>query len=147
VSKEAARCNVKLFAATNGNHGRAMARMGRLLSLNTYIYIPSDLEYHVKRGILDEGAQIITHDDDYYAEYIVFYYTSQYSTLAPLSVLISAQEVVFYTRYRSLVHSQRHLIATHPFYSVNMQLNIFYPIALLAPVPVATCIKCPGLFS
>jgi diaminopropionate ammonia-lyase family len=65
VSKEANKCNVKLFAATDGNHGRAVARMGRLLSLDTCIYIPSGLDDHVKRSVLDEGAQIITYDGDY----------------------------------------------------------------------------------
>uniref|UniRef100_A0A093V621 Diaminopropionate ammonia-lyase n=1 Tax=Talaromyces marneffei PM1 TaxID=1077442 RepID=A0A093V621_TALMA len=63
--KEATSCNVKLFAATDGNHGRAVARMGRLLSLITSIYVPSDLEDHAKQLISGEGAQVITYDGDY----------------------------------------------------------------------------------
>ncbi|EED17177.1 diaminopropionate ammonia-lyase, putative [Talaromyces stipitatus ATCC 10500] len=65
VSKEAAKCNLKLFAATDGNHGRAVARMAQLLSLQACVYVPLNIENHAKQLICNEGARIIIYDGDY----------------------------------------------------------------------------------
>ena len=49
---------VRLFAATDGNHGRALARMGSLLGLAVQIYVPAGLNPEAIRGIREEGAQV-----------------------------------------------------------------------------------------
>lgn len=48
-----------LVTATDGNHGRAIARLARLLDLGARIYVPAGLSPQALDGIRDEGAQII----------------------------------------------------------------------------------------
>ncbi|GLY82131.1 PLP-dependent lyase/thiolase [Actinoallomurus iriomotensis] len=49
-----------LSTATDGNHGRAIAHMARLLGLPCTIYVPSDLGAARVRSILAEGATVTT---------------------------------------------------------------------------------------
>jgi diaminopropionate ammonia-lyase family len=56
-----------LVTATDGNHGRAVARMAKLLGLTARIYIPSGLSDAAIEGIRGEGAELrplkLTYDD------------------------------------------------------------------------------------
>ena len=48
-----------LVAATDGNHGRAVARMARLLDLPARIFVPDDMVAARREGIASEGAEIV----------------------------------------------------------------------------------------
>src|SRR5262245_38464290 len=56
-----------LVAATDGNHGRAVARIARLLGFNARIYIPDDMAEARRQAIAGEGAELVvvsgTYDD------------------------------------------------------------------------------------
>lgn len=56
-----------LVAATDGNHGRAVARMAALLGLDALIYVPDDMVQARRDAIASEGAQVVvvhgTYDD------------------------------------------------------------------------------------
>lgn len=56
---------VKLFAATDGNHGRAVARMGAILGLAVQIYVPSGLNPSTIKHIREEGAAVEELDCSY----------------------------------------------------------------------------------
>jgi diaminopropionate ammonia-lyase len=49
---------LRLLAATDGNHGRAVARMARLLGLPAVILVPAAVGPHVTAAIAAEGAQV-----------------------------------------------------------------------------------------
>lgn len=49
---------IQLFAATDGNHGRAVAFMARTLSLEAHIFVPEMLDRHTCDLIAGEGAII-----------------------------------------------------------------------------------------
>jgi diaminopropionate ammonia-lyase len=51
---------LQLLTATAGNHGRAVARMGRWLGLPTLVMVPSSLEPATVDDIAGEGAEIRT---------------------------------------------------------------------------------------
>jgi diaminopropionate ammonia-lyase len=51
---------IRLCAATDGNHGRAVARMGRELGVEeTRIFVPRGIEEGVIRAIRGEGAEVV----------------------------------------------------------------------------------------
>lgn len=58
---------LRLVAATDGNHGRAVARMASLLGLSATILVPDDTAEARIDGIASEGAEVIvapgTYDD------------------------------------------------------------------------------------
>jgi diaminopropionate ammonia-lyase len=54
-----------LAAATDGNHGRAVARMARLLGLDAAIYVPEGTTLARLRAIESEGATVTVVDGDY----------------------------------------------------------------------------------
>ena len=54
-----------LACATDGNHGRAVARMARLLGFAARIYVPSDMAPARIAAIASEGAEVIRHDGTY----------------------------------------------------------------------------------
>ncbi|KAK6198450.1 hypothetical protein LQW54_010279 [Pestalotiopsis sp. IQ-011] len=54
-----------LFAATDGNHGRAVAFMAKLLSIEARIFIPRSLDDYTKNAIAGEGAKVIVGPGDY----------------------------------------------------------------------------------
>lgn len=56
---------IKLFAATDGNHGRAVARMAKLLGLESDIFVPAILDRLTQDLISSEGARVIVVDGDY----------------------------------------------------------------------------------
>lgn len=56
---------LRLVAATDGNHGRAVARMARLLGLDATIYVPDDMVQARRDAIASEGAEVIVFDGTY----------------------------------------------------------------------------------
>ncbi|TFY63946.1 hypothetical protein EVJ58_g2945 [Rhodofomes roseus] len=57
--------NLTLFAATEGNHGRAVARVAQLLGIGCTIYVPRDMPDATRNFIASEGAQIVEVNGDY----------------------------------------------------------------------------------
>jgi len=53
------------FAATDGNHGRAVARIANLLGLSARIYVPSGMYESTKLLIASEEARVVTVQGDY----------------------------------------------------------------------------------
>jgi diaminopropionate ammonia-lyase len=56
---------LSLVAATDGNHGRAVARVARLLELGAKIFVPEDMVLARREAIADEGAEVIVVDGTY----------------------------------------------------------------------------------
>ena len=56
---------LKLAAATDGNHGRAVARMGHLLGMETTIFVPYDMAPARIAAIESEGATVVVTDGYY----------------------------------------------------------------------------------
>lgn len=54
----AERAPIELVAATDGNHGRAVAHTARLLGLPAHIFLPADITAEAKAGIREEGADV-----------------------------------------------------------------------------------------
>ncbi len=54
-----------LVTATDGNHGRAVSRMGRLLGLKARVYVPAGLSSAALDGIHGEGADLVELDSIY----------------------------------------------------------------------------------
>src|SRR5918994_4902947 len=54
-----------LVAATDGNHGRAVARVARLLGLGAKIFVPRDMATARREAIASEGAEVIVVDGTY----------------------------------------------------------------------------------
>jgi diaminopropionate ammonia-lyase len=55
----------RLATATDGNHGRAVARMAALVGLASTIYVPRAMLRVRREAILSEGAELVEVDDDY----------------------------------------------------------------------------------
>jgi diaminopropionate ammonia-lyase len=51
-----------LVTATDGNHGRAVARMAQLLGLAARVYVPAGTTAKTLKAIADEGAQVVQTD-------------------------------------------------------------------------------------
>jgi diaminopropionate ammonia-lyase len=49
----------RLVAATDGNHGRAVARIAREIGLDATIYVPAAMVAARRRAIAEEGAEVI----------------------------------------------------------------------------------------
>ena len=64
--KHAARGNnVSLYASTEGNFGRAVARMATLLGVTACIYVPTIMVEDTQALIKGEGAEVVKVDDNY----------------------------------------------------------------------------------
>ena len=57
----------RLTSATDGNHGRAVARMASLLGLESTIYMPMFTAQARRDAITGEGAEVVVVDDEYVA--------------------------------------------------------------------------------
>ena len=55
----------KLFATTEGNHGRAVARMGSWLDVPVEILVPSTMEQSTINNLASEGADVIVSRGSY----------------------------------------------------------------------------------
>jgi diaminopropionate ammonia-lyase family len=65
ISAAAREDGIKLFAATDGNHGRAVARIASLLGLRAQIFVPDFMNAATKKLIAGEGAEVTSVDGDY----------------------------------------------------------------------------------
>lgn len=54
-----------LVAATDGNHGRAVAHMAKLLGLDAHIFVPDDMADARREAIKNEGATLTVIDGTY----------------------------------------------------------------------------------
>jgi len=50
---------LNLVAATDGNHGRALARVARLVGLGARIFVPEDMAAARHEAIAGEGAEVV----------------------------------------------------------------------------------------
>jgi diaminopropionate ammonia-lyase len=57
--------SVTLVCATDGNHGRALARLARMLTLPAHVYVPSDMTPARRDAIAHEGAHVEVVDGTY----------------------------------------------------------------------------------
>ena len=53
---------ITLVTATDGNHGRAVARMAQLLGLAVRVYVPAGTTAKTLKAIANEGAQVVQTD-------------------------------------------------------------------------------------
>ncbi|KAL2372240.1 diaminopropionate ammonia-lyase [Blastomyces gilchristii SLH14081] len=60
LSDTAREQSITLYAATDGNHGRAVAFMAKLLRIQARIYVPALLDEATKSLISNEGAKVIS---------------------------------------------------------------------------------------
>ncbi|KAI8954334.1 tryptophan synthase beta subunit-like PLP-dependent enzyme [Xylaria longipes] len=56
---------ISLHAATDGNHGRAVARMGAILSIPTEIWVPAGMHPSTIEVIRSEAAEVVVSSGDY----------------------------------------------------------------------------------
>ncbi len=54
-----------LIAATDGNHGRAVARMAKWLGVGAHILVPRDMAHARRQAIASEGARVTVVDGSY----------------------------------------------------------------------------------
>ena len=57
--------NIVLYAATDGNHGRAVARMGAIFGISSQIHVPSTMHAATIELIQSEGATVVTSTGSY----------------------------------------------------------------------------------
>jgi diaminopropionate ammonia-lyase len=65
VSVAAQEAKIELFTAIDGNHGRAVARMAKLLGITASIFTTAHLDHETLNLIASEGAQVIVIEGDY----------------------------------------------------------------------------------
>jgi len=58
LKKQLIGIDITLISATDGNHGRAVARMAKWLGLKAHILVPDDMVHARRQAIQEEGAQI-----------------------------------------------------------------------------------------
>ena len=56
---------LSLVAATEGNHGRAVARVARLLGFGARIFVPGNMVAARREAIVGEGAEVVVVDGSY----------------------------------------------------------------------------------
>ncbi|GFG14182.1 putative diaminopropionate ammonia-lyase [Aspergillus udagawae] len=56
---------VALFAATEGNHGRAVAFMAKQLGVTARIFVPASMDEGTRNRIASEGAEVVISNGDY----------------------------------------------------------------------------------
>lgn len=57
--------DLTLYAATEGNHGRAVARMAKYLGIKSRIFVPDSSDEAVIGNIMKEGAEIVVWEGSY----------------------------------------------------------------------------------
>ncbi|KAI9775381.1 MAG: hypothetical protein M1839_001236 [Geoglossum umbratile] len=65
LSVAAQKARITLFTATDGNHGRAVARMAKLLGIKASVFVPLCLDRATRDLIAGEGAQVTAAKGDY----------------------------------------------------------------------------------
>ncbi|KAF2149673.1 acetylornithine deacetylase [Myriangium duriaei CBS 260.36] len=56
---------ITLYSATDGNHGRAVARMGHLMDIAVQIHVPATMHTTTIQLIKSEGAEVVVSKGDY----------------------------------------------------------------------------------
>jgi diaminopropionate ammonia-lyase family len=71
--------NLSLYTATDGNHGRAIARMSALLGISAHIYVPRFTDPETRAKIRSESDNVTVHgtDGEYDAAVFVAYAASR----------------------------------------------------------------------
>lgn len=85
VASKAREAGLVLFAATDGNHGQAVACMARLLSVEARIHVPRSASEHTKDAISGEGATIVVGSGDYDD---VVRYAAEAASASPGGILV-----------------------------------------------------------
>lgn len=57
--------NLQFYTATDGNWGRAVARMGSMLGAEANVYVPNIMVESTREKIRQEGAKVVVVDGDY----------------------------------------------------------------------------------
>ncbi|PGH14390.1 hypothetical protein AJ79_03032 [Helicocarpus griseus UAMH5409] len=65
LSNAAKEQSIALFAATDGNHGRAVAFMAKLLQIRAKIYVPASVDEATQALISGEGAEVVATSGSY----------------------------------------------------------------------------------
>lgn len=65
VAKQAKDSAITLVAATEGNHGRAVAYMAQLLGIISIIFVPDHMDEKTRSLIAAQGAQVVVVQGDY----------------------------------------------------------------------------------
>ncbi|KAM5470811.1 hypothetical protein MauCBS54593_003855 [Microsporum audouinii] len=65
LSRAAASARIKLLAATDGNHGRALGRMAKILGISSEVFVGKNLDQHTRDRIASEGATVTVVKGDY----------------------------------------------------------------------------------
>ena len=65
VARAAQQAGIRLFAATDGNHGRAVARMARMIGIEAVIFVPRSVDDFTKGCIRGESAIVHTFQGHY----------------------------------------------------------------------------------
>ncbi|KAK4692763.1 diaminopropionate ammonia-lyase, partial [Lecanoromycetidae sp. Uapishka_2] len=65
VKEVAQHANYRIYTATDGNWGRSVARMAKVLGTSAYLYVPKVMIESTRRKIAHEGATVIVVDGDY----------------------------------------------------------------------------------
>lgn len=65
LSGAAKDASIKLLAATDGNQGRAVAYMAKLLNLPAEIFVPTAMNNHARELIANKGAKVTVVEGDY----------------------------------------------------------------------------------
>lgn len=65
LGRVAKAADISLYAATEGNHGRAVARMAKWLNVHAHIFIPQNMDKSTQDRIASEGAQVEIVEGDY----------------------------------------------------------------------------------
>ncbi|KAG4256473.1 hypothetical protein FPRO03_05421 [Fusarium proliferatum] len=64
--REAAKAHqLTLYAATEGNHGRAVARMGAIFDISAEIHVPASMHHSTVKLIESEGAKVVVSKGKY----------------------------------------------------------------------------------
>jgi diaminopropionate ammonia-lyase len=80
------RLDLTIVAATDGNHGRAVAHVARLVGLPARIHVPGDITEQAKAAIAGEGAELVVLDEPYDA--VVRVATAVAESLGPAALLV-----------------------------------------------------------
>jgi diaminopropionate ammonia-lyase len=65
LGNAARKADIELVTCTEGNWGRAVARMAKYLQIKAVIFVPDFMDEATQKKIVNEGAKVIVVDGDY----------------------------------------------------------------------------------
>ncbi|KAF7309080.1 putative diaminopropionate ammonia-lyase [Mycena kentingensis (nom. inval.)] len=71
LAEAASGSGITLVCTTEGNWGRAVARMAKLLSVNCVVFVPGDMHPATRALIVNEGADVVVVQDGDYDDCVV----------------------------------------------------------------------------